>query len=431
MKKSAIALSALMITGSAGAPALAASFTADAVETRPGQQLRYGKLTVKDNLSRFEFQVMGKPVVQITDKTAKMTRYLSPLSRTYFEVKGTPNSEMDGDFAYASPCPEDEKIKCVKDKDEQLGGFKVEKWKLTAEGVSRPAYVWWEPARKMALRREFLNGSVQQMIMHGIMPYDRGRNAENWEILYMSPFGRYERGSVQYDANLGVAVLQNFPNGLSRSLNNVQEATPDDAAFAIPERYKKVEAPKPAMPPFTQPDLTGFADPKMKERMAPRPFPTPPAFNKVPDWVKNAHKKAMQQMKEGPGSNQLQKPEWVKKAEKEAMERMKKGPEFKPADMPEWAKKARKDAEERMRKAEEKHGVKTPAWVKKMEEAARNGTMPQGYAGPWGGRPWGYGAPGWGAPRAYYGHPAYRGYYAPRPAPWFNHPQAPGPKAAR
>ena len=113
MKKSAIALSALMITGSAGAPALAASFTADAVETRPGQQLRYGKLTVKDNLSRFEFQVMGKPVIQITDKTAKMTRYLSPLSRTYFEVKGTPNSEMDGDFAYASPCPEDEKIKCV------------------------------------------------------------------------------------------------------------------------------------------------------------------------------------------------------------------------------------------------------------------------------------------------------------------------------
>ncbi len=430
MMKSAIALSALIITASAGAPALAASFTADAVETRPGQQLRYGKLTVRDNLSRFEFQVRGKPVVQITDKTAKITRYLSPLSRTYFEVKGAPNSEMDGDFAHASPCPDNEKIKCVKDKDEQLGGFTVEKWKLTAEGIDRPAYVWWEPKRKMALRREFLNGSVQQMIMHGVMPYDRGRNAENWEILYMSPFGRYNRGSVQYDADLGVAVLQNFPNGLSRSLNNVQEAKPDDSLFAVPERYKKIDAPKPRMPQFNQPDLSRFADPKAKERMAaPRPFPKAPAFNEMPEWVKKAHQEAMERMKKGPAYQPAEKPDWVKKAEKEAMERMKKGPEFKPAETPEWAKKAEKEAMERIREAEKKHGVQTPPWVKTMQG---NEAGPQGYAGPWGGRPWGYGAPGWGAPGAYYGHPAYRGY-APqfRPAPWFNRPPAPGAAEAK
>ncbi len=428
MKKSAIALSALLMAGSAAVSAQAAEFTADAVETRPGQQLRYGKLTVKDHLSRFEFQVRGNPVVQITDKTANITRFLSPLSRTYFEVKGTPDAATDGDFANASPCPKAPNIKCVKDRDEQLGGFKVEKYRISADQIKRPVYVWWDPERKMALRREYLGGGVQQMIMHGVMPYDAGRKAENWEVLYMSPFGSYQRGSVQYDRDLGIAVMQNFPNGVSRSLNNIKVEKVDDALFAIPERYKKVDAPK-QPGPFGGSRLDNFsarALPKPGKgaaNMANMP-PRPPA---MPEWVRKAHEQAMKDMRKGPQFTAPKTPDWVEKANKKAMEDMRKGAQFKAPKTPDWVIKAQKEADARMRKQRKDSGFQAPPWAKQMHQGAPYpafaGASPAYGRGP---APW-MGNPAWGARRDF--RPAPYGYGYPR-APYFN-PAPPGAQPAK
>ncbi len=380
MKKSAIALSALLIAGSTGLEALAAEFTADAVETRPGQQLRYGKLSVKDQLSRFEFQIRGNPIIQITDKNANITRFLSPLTRSYFEIPKIADAASDGDFAYASPCPKAANIKCVKDKEETLGGFKVEKYRISADKVKRSAYVWWEPTRKMALRREYLGGGVQQMILHGVMPYDNGRKAENWEVIYMSPFGSYLRGSIQYDADLGVAIMQNFPNGVSRSLNNINVKKLDDSLFKVPGNYKKVDAPKKPRSPFAPSRLEKFSGPVGAPVM--------------PEWVKKAHEKAMRE-------------------QKEAMENMSKAPDFKAPETPEWVKKAQKEADERMKAQAKKYGLSAPPWVEQNRGAnnAGFGNAP-GYR--WGVPPWAQhrsGGPAWFNP-APYGYPA-RPYYAP------------------
>ncbi len=434
MKKSAIALSALLMAGSADMQLQAAEFTADAVETRPGQQLRYGKLTVKDHLSRFEFQVRGNPVVQITDKAANVTRFLSPLSRTYFEVKGTPDAAVDGDFSNATPCPKLPNITCVKDRDEQLGGFKVEKYRVSADKIKRSVYVWWDPERKMALRREYLNGGVQQMIMHGIMPYDEGRKAENWEVLYMSPFGSYQRGSVQYDPDLGIAVMQNFPNGVSRSLNNIKVKKVDDALFAVPERYKKIDVPKPRSP-FGGSRLDDFsAKPKARaSKGAAFQGNRPPAPPAMPEWVKKAHEKAMEDMRKGASFTPPKPPEWVKKANKKAMEDMRKGVRFKAPEMPEWVKKARKDAETG-RKAQMKAHGQMPPWANPAPRravpdprfAANRGP---GKYGP-GAAPWGR-YPGWGARPGF--RPAPYGYnYPVRPqGPFFNPAPQPGAQPAK
>ncbi len=404
MKKSAIALSALLIAGSTGLEALAAEFTADAVETRPGQQLRYGKLFVKDDLSRFEFQIRGNPVVQITDKNANITRFLSPLSRSYFEISRTPDAADDGDFASASPCPKAKNIKCVKDKEETLGGFKVEKYRISADKVKRPAYVWWEPTRKMALRREYLGGGVQQMIMHGVMPYDIGRKAENWEVIYLSPFGSYLRGSIQYDTDLGVAVMQNFPNGVSRSLNNINVKKLDDSLFKIPDNYKKVDAPKKPRGPFGPSRLEKFsgAPGAMPGNKAALPDFTPHKMPPMPEWVKKSHEKAMRE-------------------QKEAMEKMNKPPVFKAPETPDWVKKAQKEADARMKAQAKKYGFGAPPWLE-QGRAANNagfGNAP-GY---WRAAPpraqYRPGGPGYFNP-APYGYPP-RPYYAPgfNPAPGF------------
>ena len=426
MKKSAIALSALLITGSAGMQIQAAEFTADAVETRPGQQLRYGKLTVKDHLSRFEFQVRGNPVVQITDKAANITRFLSPLSHTYFEVKGTPDAAADGDFSNATPCPKVPGITCVKDREEQLGGFKVEKYRVSADKIKRSVYVWWDPKRKMALRREYLNGGVQQMIMHGVMPYDEGRKAENWEVLYMSPFGSYQRGSVQYDPDLGIAVMQNFPNGTSRSLNNIKVKTVDDALFAIPERYKKIDAPKP-QGPFGRSRLESFsARPKAAAgKGAAFQANRPPAMPATPDWVKKAHKKAMEDMRKGAQFTPPKMPEWVKKANRKAMEDMRNGHQFKAPKTPEWVKKARKEAEARWKAQLKANGGHLPPWANQARSVAPDPRFAPRFANPVPGgyapnaAPWGR-YPGWGRRPNF--RPAPYGYnYPPRPrAPFFN-----------
>ena len=229
-----------LLIGSIGT-VLAASpeFTADAVQSMPGQELRSGKIYVSKFGTRFEFQERGRPVVQITQSGTELTRVLFPLDRTYLEFKNTAPS-IDAIDRPAAPCTPSPKLECTREGEDEFLGIKTERWSVKPKGAPRAIRVWWDKTRKMPLRQELLDGSVMQAIMRGKEKYEN-RDVENWEITYMSPNGRFARGMSLYAPDLGISIVEQHAGGAMRQLINIQKAVPDEKLFAIPEGYKKID----------------------------------------------------------------------------------------------------------------------------------------------------------------------------------------------
>ena len=296
MRSVAITVAALAVA-SAGSAAADPQFTADAVQTQPGQEMRYGKLYVSDKGTRFEFQQAGQTVVQITLPADNKTITLFQLSRTYVETPSEAGAS-EGAFRPDVPCKASANLECKKESADKDGSAKPERWTMSPKnGV--PVHIWWDAKRKMAVRQEYADGRVMQATMRMAMPFN-GKTVENWEILYMSPAGMFRRALSVYAPDLGFSVLERQPDGVTRELRNVETGTPDAKLFMVPDGYKKYDALMPddasanTMPAAAQaPQHMGGQGPNMMPgQMAPAPYgamppqmmppPTPPQPNGRP-----------------------------------------------------------------------------------------------------------------------------------------------------
>jgi hypothetical protein len=239
MKCRLMAATALTMAG-AGLAEAGPQFTADAMQTQSGQELRYGRLTVGDKGSRFEFQEGGQPVVQIVRPADGVTLTLFPWNRTYIETKAEPGAPI-GEFHPSVPCKSSPEVECKKEADEAAAaGGKIERWSQTPKN-GPGSRIWWDSKRKMAVREEMADGRVMQATLRMTMPFS-GRTVENWEILYMSPNGQFRRGMSLYAPDLGFAVVEQQPGGVMRELRNISVGAPDAKLFELPEGYKKIDA---------------------------------------------------------------------------------------------------------------------------------------------------------------------------------------------
>src|SRR5208282_6219125 len=101
MKAAAIVAAFLSVAG-IGTACAGPQFTADAVETEPGHDMRYVRMFVGDKASRFEFQVAGQPVVEIVRAAEGKLLTLFPLSRTYTEGQAAPGA-LFAEFQVGAP----------------------------------------------------------------------------------------------------------------------------------------------------------------------------------------------------------------------------------------------------------------------------------------------------------------------------------------
>lgn len=237
MRSRLVAAAALTVTGG-GAALAGPQFTADAVQTQPGQEMRYGKLMVGEKGSRFEFQQAGQPVVQIVRPSEGRTLTLYPLTRTYVESKSDVAGAMP-DLQADAPCKPSADVECKKDADQTGLSGQIERWTVTPKSGGGMT-VWWDAKRKMTIRQEMSDGRVMQATLRGSMPFD-GRAVENWEVLYMSPAGQFRRGMSLYAPDLGFTVVEQQPDGVMRELRNVQAGAPDAKLFDLPEGYQPAE----------------------------------------------------------------------------------------------------------------------------------------------------------------------------------------------
>ncbi len=246
----AAAIAAVLLSGAiSGTVHAAPQFTADAIETEPGHDLRYVRLFFGEKGSRYEFQVSGQPIVQIVKPGDGIALTLFPLTQTYMESRNGPGPLPTG-FRPMVACQSSPFVECKKEADasaESLGAQKIERWTITSMGGPARLHRWWDPQRKFAVREEFHDGRVMQANMLGTMSFDN-RTVENWEFLYLLPNGSYQRGFTLFSPDLGFAVAERQPGGVSRDLRNIHPGEPDAKLFEVPEGYKKVNVAPPALP---------------------------------------------------------------------------------------------------------------------------------------------------------------------------------------
>ena len=248
MRAAAITAVFLSVAG-IGAACAGPQFTADAVETAPGREMRYVRLLAGEKGSRFEFQMGGQPVVEIVLPAEGKVLTLFPLDHTYLEGQtaiGVPFADSQA----SSPCqPQPEGAECKKEAEGAAAGpAGLERWVIVHKGVPEEERVWWDTQRKMAVRQEYADGREMQATMRGTNGCSRTASLRTGKSSNMMPNGMYKRGFSLFAPDLGIAVAERQPGGVVRELRNIQPGAPDAKLFEVPENYKRIGATPAAAP---------------------------------------------------------------------------------------------------------------------------------------------------------------------------------------
>ena len=232
---------AVFVLWSDGVPARAdgVSFVADAEQAQAGGEIQHGRMFVSTDGVRFETGSGAQQVVQIVLGKQKVTRVLIPSEKIYFEYDGAAPLPVDRPD---TPCTATAEMDCFKVGDEQVDGAVLEKWTANPKGIPAVMTLWWDPKRKMVLRQVYPDGRVVQMARTGTETYE-GRSVERWETLYTLPTGQSQKAVQLFDTELSLAVRERHPNGTTRRLLNIKKTPANPAWFAIPDGYKKMDAP--------------------------------------------------------------------------------------------------------------------------------------------------------------------------------------------
>ena len=243
-------LAALFALGLSSTVALAGEtkpFTATAVQTVPGQGAQSGKIFVSGQDTRFEFTDHGHEVVQIILPKQKIMRIVFPKDRVYTEF-AAPDNAPTAKVEDIKPCPDSGDASCVMEGVDKYNDIDVQRWRLTVKGGQGSSVLWWEPERKMIVRQEFNDGRIMLLQLAGEVEFD-GRKTEQWDISYAAPGAPVARGMRLVDRSLNLIVKELTPAGLVRELRDLKVVEADAAWFAVPEGFKRIEAPKPGSMP--------------------------------------------------------------------------------------------------------------------------------------------------------------------------------------
>ena len=240
MKTHSFLLSLLVVFFASQAMAEGKSFSADAIQQRPGQPAQSGKLYIGDKGARFEFTTQGRRIVQIVSSEGRMD-VLFPQQKTYMQVEGQAG-HTPGRGAKV-PCKPAPNLACTKSGSETIGGVVTERWAKQPQGAPKAVVIFWDPQRSFAIRQQLPNGNIAEMRKIGEVDYE-GRKVEKWQMVTRSGAGERPDGELLYDPELEITVREQHSNGFLRELKNIKLGALDAALFTVPSDYRKMQLPR-------------------------------------------------------------------------------------------------------------------------------------------------------------------------------------------
>lgn len=223
------------------------AFTAQSVQTTPGQPDRSGSITKSGTFLRLEFIQDGQQIIQILRPTEGMTYVLFPASQTYLERRSPPQPEAFLE-SYAPPCPTEAEasgLRCNRLGLEVYQSIPVERWHIGSEGDPGQMIILWDPTRKRALRQEISSGTLVQMTFLGMQAL-AGREAEHWVTEASQPGQATLRTEWWYDSALKLVLRETLPDGTQRYMENITVGPVDPSLFTVPDGWQRADTPAPA-----------------------------------------------------------------------------------------------------------------------------------------------------------------------------------------
>jgi len=226
----------------------AMEFSANIIQTIPGQGSQQGKIFVGKDQVRTEYDINGKTVIQIIDMKNQQAIMLDPENRTYILSKAGPGGAAPGEpgkAADANPCAGMPGVSCKKLGTEEINGRPAQKWEFenTAQAESGKMITWLDEERKLPLRQTMPDGSSMEMRLVGREMLN-GRPTEKWEMTAKRPGGQSQVSSQWYDPFIKMNIREEQAGGYVREFENIKIDKQPETLFAIPAGYEEISVPR-------------------------------------------------------------------------------------------------------------------------------------------------------------------------------------------
>ena len=236
---------AALIAVSARVEAAGAEFSAEMERRGPDGEVSAGKMYVGDGRTRMEMSQQGRGVIRISDQNRGMEWILFPDEQSYLERGAPPGAKPAAPpaepSAETSPCAAIPEMTCRRVGVEDVNGRPAVKWEMTMaqQGQTLTGAQWLDQARGIPLKSVAPNGQTMELKVLGEETFD-GRTVEKWEMITTVP-GQQPVSTFQwYDAELDLAVREEFPGGYVSELKEIRVGPQADDLFAVPAGYKRM-----------------------------------------------------------------------------------------------------------------------------------------------------------------------------------------------
>ncbi|EXJ15328.1 hypothetical protein [Imhoffiella purpurea] len=238
------ALVSSVFAATASAQMAGTQFSAEMVSRGPDGQASTGRMYVGDGRMRMETNQQGREVVRITDQNRGVELLLFPDRKGYMERSIPSGQSSSRPSSGTSPCEGLQDVSCRKVGEEDVGGRAAVKWEMSIEreGRTLTGTQWVDAERGLPLKYQMPNGQSMELRMLGEETVD-GRAVEKWEMTSAMPNQQPVKTFQWYDPELKLSVREEFPGGYVRELDHIQVGPQPDALFAIPDGYSRMESP--------------------------------------------------------------------------------------------------------------------------------------------------------------------------------------------
>jgi hypothetical protein len=240
----AIFLLASLVTTTAQS---AVEFSAETIESQPGQGQRKGNLYVGKDRVRSDVDLNGEKIIQIIDLGRQEAIVINVAQKSYMRRRAS-SLEIQSQSLSASdtsPCAGMQNLVCKELGAETVNGRNTLKWEISnpAAGQEGTIRFWLDAEHRIPVRQEMPDGSIMEQRVLGRETVN-GRNTEKWEVTVRRPEGQSQASLQWYDPQIRMNVREQLPGGFTRNLINIKLQSQPADLFSIPEGYSEIAMPQ-------------------------------------------------------------------------------------------------------------------------------------------------------------------------------------------
>ena len=231
----------LLVSSSAQAYEVAVEFSADAVQTTPGQSEYHARMYVSKNAVRTDSILNNTPVIEIMNSKNKTRSLLVPKEKVYVQHHSN-ESMKETKSGSKKPCDGLIDTTCKMLVKEKVNNRQTEKWEFVVKrnGQDYRSLHWIDVERQMPIREFFPDGTVTELLLQGKEQIN-GRKTEKW-VMQVTRADGNKMSSIQwYDPELKISIREEMQGGFIRELRGIKTGKQDKKLFSIPDGYKKIE----------------------------------------------------------------------------------------------------------------------------------------------------------------------------------------------